>query len=84
VFHVVSGCSAQDIILLGMQGLPIKISNVVVDDTYDLALLTPAQEIKAPTLSISANDRHLIGAQVSTWGYPEGYTGLAWIPMLVF
>ena len=76
VFHVVSGCAAQDIILLNAQGQAIKINNVVVDAVVDLALLTPAQDIKSPTLSISDSDRHVIGSQVSTWGYPEGYTGL--------
>jgi S1-C subfamily serine protease len=77
VFHVVAGCSAQDILLLGIQGQPFKVTNIVVDDVVDLALLTPAQEIKAPTLAISENDRHVIGSQVSTWGYPAGYNGLA-------
>ena len=77
VSHVVSGCSAQDILLLGIQGQPIKVTNIVVDAVIDLALLTPAQDIKAPTLSISESDRHNIGSQVSTWGYPEGYNSLA-------
>ena len=31
VFHVVSGCAAQDIVLLGVQGQPIKVTDVVVD-----------------------------------------------------
>ena len=43
----------------------------------DLALLTPAQDIKAPALAISESDRHIVGSQVSTWGYPAGYNGLA-------
>jgi S1-C subfamily serine protease len=77
VFHVVSGCSAQDIVLLGVLGQSIKVNNVVVDAVIDLALLTSAQDIKAPTLTISESDRHIIGSQVSTWGYPAGYTGLA-------
>ncbi len=77
VFHVVSGCAAQDILLLGVQGQSIKVSNVLVDADVDLALLTPAQDIKVPTLTISESDRHTIGSQVSTWGYPAGYSGLA-------
>jgi len=80
VFHVVSGCSAQDIILLGVQGQPIKVTNVVVDDVVDLALLTPAKDIKAPALSINTSDQIVIGSQVSTWGYPAGYNGL--MPLL--
>lgn len=77
VFHVVSGCSAQDIVLLGFQGQALKVKNIVIDDIIDLALLTPAEDIKAPTLSISESDRTVIGSQVSTWGYPAGYGGLA-------
>jgi S1-C subfamily serine protease len=77
VFHVVSGCATQDLILLNTQGQTIKISNVVMDPVVDLAVLTPAQDIKLPTLSLSDSDRYVIGSQVSTWGYPEGYTGLA-------
>jgi transposase len=77
VFHVVSGCAAQDILLLGVQGEAIKVSNVLVDADVDLALLTPAQDMKAPTITISESDRHTIGPQVSTWGYPAGYNGLA-------
>lgn len=76
VFHVVSGCTAQDIILLNVQGQVIKISNVVVDDVVDLALLTPAQDIKSATLTLNDSDQHVVGSQVSTWGYPEGYSGL--------
>jgi S1-C subfamily serine protease len=41
VFHVVSGCAAQDIILLGVQGQAIKVTNIVMDAVVDLALLTP-------------------------------------------
>jgi S1-C subfamily serine protease len=76
-FHVVAGCTAQDIVLLGVQGQPFKVTNIVVDDVVDLALLTTAQDIKAPTLAISESDRFVIGSQVSTWGYPAGYGGLA-------
>jgi hypothetical protein len=77
VFHVIAGCSAQDIVLLGIQGHPFKVTNIVVDAVVDLALLTPMQDIKAPTLAISESDRYVIGSQVSTWGYPAGYNGLA-------
>lgn len=77
VFHVVSGCSAQDIVLLGFQGQPLKVKQIAVDEITDLALLTPTEDITAPALSISASDRTVIGSQVSTWGYPAGYGGAA-------
>jgi hypothetical protein len=59
------------------KGRPLKIASVVVDDDLDLALLNPAQHIEAPALTISESDQYGIGAQVSTWGYPAGYSGLA-------
>jgi S1-C subfamily serine protease len=77
VFHVVADCQTQDIILINAQAQAMKVTKVLVDDDVDLALLTPAQEINAPTLSISEDDRFTIGSQVSTWGYPTGYSGLA-------
>lgn len=75
-FHVVSGCAAQDIMLLNARGQAIKISNAVDDAVIDLALLTPAQDIKSATLSLSDSDQYVVGSQVSTWGYPDGYSGL--------
>ena len=74
--HVVSGCAAQELILLNAQGQKIRISNVIDDPVVDLALLTPAQDVKSATLSLSDREQHVVGSQVSTWGYPEGYNGL--------
>jgi S1-C subfamily serine protease len=76
-FHVVADCSAQDIILVGVQKQPLKIVSVVVDEDFDLALLTPSQLLKEPTLTIGKSDQNIIGSQVSTWGYPAGYNGFA-------
>jgi S1-C subfamily serine protease len=76
-FHVVADCQAQDIILINTQTQAINVTSVLVDADIDLALLTPAQEIKAPTLALSEDDGYTIGSQVSTWGYPAGYSGLS-------
>lgn len=76
-FHVVADCEAKDIILVNTYVKAVKVSKIIVDEVVDLALLIPAQEIKAPTLAIIEDDRFTIGSQVSTWGYPSGYSGLA-------
>lgn len=84
-FHVVHGCSPKQIsIVRAEQVIPgvrtlqtIAVTNVVTDANSDLALLTPAQPIKAPSLPLSTNFDYKIGSQVCTWGFPAGYTGLA-------
>jgi S1-C subfamily serine protease len=56
-------------------------SRIVASDAdLDVAILEPTFPIDAEALHISINDDLKIGAQVSTWGFPGGYTGLN--PML--
>ena len=43
--------------------------------TATLALLTPTSKFVKSSLSITTESKFTMGAQVSTWGYPEGYTG---------
>lgn len=74
--HVVSGCISSDIKILGVSGKLISITNIVADDDLDLALLTPAEKLDAIALPISTNNDFTIGSQVSTWGFPSGYTNL--------
>lgn len=78
--HIVENCLARDIILVGTDGQSYKITKIVSDSDYDLALLTPEKEIKRPPLEISSNDNFPIGMPVSTWGFPAGYKGV--IPLL--
>lgn len=73
--HVVEGCSAADIQIMTISGETIAVTNVVTDTNVDLALLTPAHPIGASSFSISTNSALNIGQQLSTWGYPAGYTG---------
>jgi hypothetical protein len=49
--------------------------NAVIDDKYDLALLRTKSKIKGKSLPICSSESLLIGSQISTWGYPTGYTG---------
>jgi len=75
-YHVVSNCTPSDVILLGMSGR-INVTNIIKNADLDLAILAPEQKVNAPSLSLSTNDLLSIGSQVSTWGYPAGYNGLA-------
>lgn len=74
--HVVASCRPQDLILLTSNGQQFAVSNVTTDDDKDLALLRPVAKLPGSPLSISTESTPVIGAQVSTWGYPGGYDGL--------
>src|SRR6266446_288068 len=76
--HVVHGCIQPTIILPdGSQSVTTLIAS---DQENDLALLKPASPINATSLQIAVNGNFAVGTQVSTWGFPGGYSGL--LPML--
>jgi S1-C subfamily serine protease len=82
--HVVDGCTPSEIMIVGIKGLHIGangksngITKPVIDADLDLAFFAPMDKISTQALPISINDDHTIGAQVSTWGFPEGYNSLA-------
>ena len=52
-------------------------TNIITDTHLDLALLVPANRLDGPSLPITPSEEFSIGSQVSTWGYPSGYHGLA-------
>ena len=78
--HVVSKCNPADIFVILPQGTKISIKEIVTDDDIDIAYLTPTQVIEGEALPITNKLSFAIGAQVSTWGFPSGYTGV--MPML--
>lgn len=73
--HVVEGCLPADVIAIGANGQKINILNIVANVNLDLAILKPGQKVDSPALQISVDEKFSIGLQVSTWGYPAGYTG---------
>lgn len=73
--HVVHG--ASEIMVLPVSGNPIKAALTASDSELDLALLTPESPIGATALPISSRTDFLIGAPVTTWGFPGGYGGRA-------
>jgi len=78
--HIVKNCLSKDVILVDYRKHSYKITEIVSNSEYDLALLTSEIKIETPSLTISPSDTFLIGAQVTTWGFPSGYYGL--VPLL--
>jgi len=78
--HVVSGCSPEEVFVVLPQGVRVSIKGIVADDDIDIAILTPKDKINGEALPVSYRDTLSVGAQVSTWGFPAGYTGA--LPML--
>lgn len=76
--HVVRGCNSP--ILMLPNGTTRPASVVATDAETDLALLNPASAIAVDALPLSFRSDPAVGAQVSTWGFPGGYSGLS--PML--
>lgn len=74
--HVVSECNPKDVLIILPQGLQINVIRIIKDDDMDIAALTPSQKIIGDSLPITAKNEILIGSQVSTWGFPGGYTGV--------
>jgi S1-C subfamily serine protease len=75
--YVVEGCTNNEVLVVSVHGKIIHVSDIKIDEDLDLFLLTLVESLKATALSISQNDKTSIGAQVSTWGFPSGYSGRA-------
>jgi len=73
--HVVEGCTTNEILVISALGKIIHVSDIIIDEDLDLALLTMGERSQSSALSICKNDKISIGAQVSTWGFPSGYNG---------
>ncbi|MBX9709636.1 MAG: serine protease [Xanthobacteraceae bacterium] len=50
---------------------------VATDPDHDLALVKPSVAMNVPPLPIASGSTIKVGTQVSTWGFPSGYFGLA-------
>jgi S1-C subfamily serine protease len=75
--HVVSNNTANKIIILFSNGRQIPAKDVIKDDRRDLAIITPATFVKVDSLKLSIKESIPVGLQVSTWGFPSGYSGLS-------
>jgi len=76
--HVVRNCTDP---LIGFSNGVLGTSLVIdADPDLDIAIIEPTFPVDAGALPISNEDNLKIGSQVSTWGFPSGYSGLN--PML--
>jgi S1-C subfamily serine protease len=73
--HVVRNCNNIVIILPDGKRGPATI--IAADQDHDLALIKPSVAIGASPLVLAKSSDFKIGTQVSTWGFPGGYFGLA-------
>lgn len=76
--HVVRDCPQSEMIL--PNGARAPVTTIATDQNHDLALLRPGIAIQATPLPIATKTDFKVGTQVSTWGFPAGYSGLS--PML--
>lgn len=76
--HVIGGSS--EVLIISALGNQIKASPLVIATDLDLGLLSLEEPLKASSLTISSGTDFAIGAQVTTWGFPGGYTGR--VPLL--
>jgi hypothetical protein len=72
--HVVSGCSAAQMVGLTSEGAVIQFLKVATDANVDLALLKPAKPLKGG-LELATEEKPPVGTPVSTWGYPLQFNG---------
>lgn len=78
--HVVADCQPMDLLLILSSGKQVKTSAVVTDAMRDLSLLTPVESITGPALPLSTQAQIAVGTQVTTWGFPAGYSSV--VPLL--
>jgi S1-C subfamily serine protease len=72
--HVVSGCTADQMVGLTSEGTVVQFLNVATDADVDLALLKPSKPMRGG-LQLAAEDKPPVGTPVSTWGYPLQFNG---------
>ncbi len=73
--HVVHDCKTLQLVLSDNTREPATI--LAEDQVHDLAAITPSVPITASALLIAVQSDFKIGAEVSTWGFPAGYSGLS-------
>jgi hypothetical protein len=78
--HVISDCSASDLVILLSDGSQIKVDSTIFDTHLDLGLMKPTTPIVVPSLALANTPMLPMGAMVTTWGFPVGYSSL--VPLL--
>jgi len=75
-WHVVSGCSAEELIASSSSGREVKFAKMITDADRDLALLRPVTTLQGGLVLGNDGDPPL-EKRVSTWGFPLMYNGPA-------
>lgn len=71
--HVIADCAQP--VVADASGTEVFGKVVARDDDADLALLSTTFPVGSNPISISPSSEFQIGSQVTTWGFPGGYTG---------
>lgn len=74
-WHVIRSCNEKEVFALSSDGKKILFQNIVLDENRDLAILEPSKQLGKGLEVVNLNIE--VGTQVSTWGYPLGYSGPA-------
>lgn len=76
--HVVTPClDARGRLQLVASDASVSAATVVIQDSaLDLVLLKPDAGFVKNPLSIASSETMTMGAQVSSWGFPSGYSGV--------
>jgi S1-C subfamily serine protease len=74
--HVIRGNSHNEIVAHSPYRNVIAFSSMIVDAEKDIAVLKPSKELEGG-LELYTDDNLLVGASLSTWGFPLGYNGPA-------
>jgi S1-C subfamily serine protease len=78
--HVVASGDTNRLKIILSTGEVVDVCEAKLNHEWDLALLKPSKKIGCPCLPITKTTEIPVGAQVATWGFPMGYSGL--IPLL--
>jgi hypothetical protein len=76
VAHAIQGCQASEIIAISPFNEKITFNNIIADPKRDLALLFPSKKLSGGLL-LDVDENPCIGVTVSTWGFPDGWSGPA-------
>lgn len=74
--HVVDSGGEEDISVISAYDNKMNISSIYTDAERDIAILEPDSNLST-SLEIGSTENLKPGVQVSTWGYPLGYSGPA-------
>ena len=74
--HVIRGCNIKQLVILDSTGAKTAVESIESDDDLDLALLRPSVGgFVQEGFTVTDRPTFKVGEPVSTWGFPEGYSG---------